>query len=482
MNLGENLIEAGLATPSDIERALDRQKAEGGTLGQSLVALGIFSEEQLESFFRIPPPPIMTVADTGIRPVALMTLALKLMHVQGLETAGMVAPEIRLPAPIVVNLLKSAQERSLVESLGSGTAAMGGEVRFALTSRGKEWVNEALGRSEYVGPAPVPLEAYRRQVQRQRITNDRIDRDDLARSLSHLVIPESLIDRLGPAVNSGRTLLLYGTPGNGKTSIATAMARSFQQEIYVPHAIDVDGQTIKLFDPAVHQAIEPREPSEHAGAQGEHRPRLRLATEDKRWARCRRPVTVVGGELSLDMLELGFNVNAGFYEAPFHIKGNNGIFVIDDFGRQIDRPEKILNRWTLPLEQRTDYLTLNTGKKFAVRFDGLLIFSTNIPPGQIMDSAMMRRISYNFHIGAPSPEEFAEIFRGACTLNDLAYDPAIPQYLLDEVYRPRELPLARYHPRFIVEHVVARCRFQGLAAELTRDLVAEAVTHLYTAD
>lgn len=478
MTLGESLVQAGLVETQDVEKALDHQAKRGGTLGQALVALGVLTEEQIEAFFRAPPPTLYSIADTGLKPALLNGLILKLMHQMGLETASAMAAELRLPAPLVALVLKSLQERSQIESLGGVSVQAGSDIRFALTARGREAAAAALAQSEYVGPAPVTLDAYQAQVQRQRITNDRIDRTAIGDSLGHLVLPDGIIDRLGPAVNSGRALLLYGAPGNGKTSIALGIAQSFRQPIYVPHCVEVDGQVIKVFDPAIHRPIEDGPDTPGDDAKPATRSRIRLGGEDRRWVRCRRPVSVVGGELTLDMLELGYNAQARFYEAPFHIKANGGIFVIDDFGRQIDRPEKILNRWTLPLESRTDFLTLHTGRKFAVRFDGLVVFSTNLPPSQIMDGAMMRRIPYNFLIGPPSRDEYRRILEGVARGHALEVPADTADLLFAEVYGGNDMDLARYHPRFIVEHVIARCRFLGRQTALERDLVLEAAGHL----
>ena len=478
MTLGESLVQAGLVETQDVDRALDHQTKQGGTLGQALVALGVLSEAQLEAFFRAPPPTLYSIADTGLKPALLNGLTLKLMHLMGLETASSMAAELRLPAPLVALVLKGLQERSQIEALGGVSAVAGADIRFALTARGREAAAAAFAQSEYVGPAPVTLDAYQAQVQRQRITNDRIDRDAIGESLGHLVLPDGITDRLGPAVNSGRALLLYGGPGNGKTSIALGIAQSFRQPIYVPHCIEVDGQIVKLFDPAIHRAIQDADDGGPDDAKPTGRSRIRLGGEDKRWVRCRRPVSVVGGELTLDMLELGYNAQGRFYEAPFHIKANGGIFVIDDFGRQIDRPEKILNRWTLPLESRTDFLTLHTGRKFAVRFDGLVVFSTNLPPRQIMDGAMMRRIPYNFLIGPPSRDEYRAILDRTARGHGLTVPPDTADMLFRDVYGDNDELLARYHPRFLIEHVIARCRFLGRQVALERDLVMEAAGHL----
>jgi DNA-binding MarR family transcriptional regulator len=478
MNLGESLVGAGLVQPADIDAALAHQAQEGGTLGQSLIALGLLSQEQLDNFFRAPPPTLYSIADTGLRPAMLHGLILKGMSMLGLESASALANEIKLPAPLVALIVRSLQERGQVESLGGATSAAGADIRFSLTARGREAAAAALEQSEYIGPAPVTLEAYQDQVARQRITNDRIDSRAIAESLAKLVLPEGIVDRLGPAVNSGRALLLYGGPGNGKTSIALGIAQSFRQPIYVPYCFEVDGQIIKVFDPSIHREVEDDVAEVEETTKPGQRMRIRLGGIDRRWMRCRRPVSVVGGELTLDMLELGFNSLGKFYEAPFHIKANGGIFVIDDFGRQIDRPEKILNRWTLPLESRTDYLTLATGRKFGVRFDGLVIFSTNLPPGQIMDGAMMRRIPYNFLIDVPTKDEYREILTRAGQEYGLEVPPGLADMLFAEVYDEDRIEFARYHPRFIVEHVIARCRFLGRRPALERELVLEATGHL----
>ncbi|MEX2647593.1 MAG: ATPase [Alphaproteobacteria bacterium] len=481
MNLGESLVQAGLVQQADVDAALAHQAQEGGTLGQSLVALGLLTQDQIEAFFRAPPPTLYSIADTGLRPALLNGLILKLMSSMGHETASSIAQEVRLPAPLIALIIKALQERGHVESLGGATSLTGSDFRFTLTARGREAAGAAFEQSEYIGPAPVTLEAYQAQVNRQRITNDRIDREAIAESLGELVLPEGIIDRLGPAVNSGRALLLYGAPGNGKTSIALGIAQSFRQPIYVPYCFEVDGQIVKVFDPSVHRGIDD-EVVEGDEAKPGLRTRIRLGGLDRRWIKCRRPVSVVGGELTLDMLELGFNSHGRFYEAPFHIKANGGIFVIDDFGRQIDRPEKILNRWTLPLESRIDYLSLHSGRKFGVRFDGLVIFSTNLPPSQIMDSAMMRRIPYNFLIDVPSREEYRAILERVAKEHGLEVPGDLADMLFAEVYHDDRPELARYHPRFIVEHVIARCRFLGRRPALERALVLEATGHLAVRD
>ena len=423
------------------------------------------------------PPKLATLADTGLGEAFLQNLALKIMYASACETPTEVAEEIKLPVALARELLERLRDRGFLEALGS-ESGLQSDLRYAMSRAGKDWTLEAMRQSEYVGPAPVSLAAYRAQIERQRITNDRVDRESVARSLSGLVLRPELIARLGPAVNAGRGILLYGAPGDGKTSIAMAIAGSFRQSILLPYAIEIDREVIKVFDPAVHR---PLASPEIAGEEARRSSlRSRSSAEDRRWVRCERPVAVIGGELTLDMLDLKYNDVSRFYEAPLHIKVTGGVFVIDDFGRQIARPEQVLNRWILPLESRIDYLTLHTGKKFALPFDGVVIFSTNLTPKSIMDAAMVRRIPYNFHIAPPTVDEYLEIFSRTCAKAGLSFEVPVVEAVMRRLYAEEKLPLARFHPRFIVEHVLARCAYEGRTPVFDRELALEAAAHLYT--
>ncbi|MEM7226764.1 MAG: hypothetical protein AAF495_27580 [Pseudomonadota bacterium] len=477
MILGESLIEAGLVEDRDIHLALERQQQLGGPLGQNLVALGLITPEQLDHFFNMMPPPVRSVADTGLDPTFLMTLALKIMNVFNLDTASRVAEEIKLPATVVASVIEDALERGLLEDQGIGRQDALGEHRYTITNKGRQWVSEALALSQYVGPAPISLAAYQLQVGRQRITNDRVDLTGLEDCFSHLVLPDGFLERIGPAINSGRAMLLYGPPGNGKTSIAFALAHCFRQCVYVPYCIEVDGQIIKVYDPMVHSEalavdeIELEDP---------RRSKVLRDDTDRRWLRCRRPVAITGGELTLDMLDLAFNDAAKTYEAPLQMKASGGLVVIDDFGRQRVQPEQVLNRWIVPLEKGFDFLTLQSGRKFKVPFDGLVIFSTNMSPNELMDPAMLRRIPYNFLLDRPMPDEYDRIFETTCQRFGLEYSPDVVVSLMSEFYGVNGLPLARYHPNFILDHVIAHCRYTGEPPRLERDIVLAAAEHLYT--
>ena len=478
MPLGESLVAAKLISEAEVERALARQREAGGTLGDNLVRLGLIDRERLEAFLEEGPPKLGGIADTGLDETFLQNLALKVMYAYSAKKPAEVAEIMRLPAPVVRELLEAMRGRGLLEPLGAEATGRQLDLRYGISAAGKEWVQDALKQSVYAGPAPVPLDQWQAQVERQHITNDRVDQEAIAESLSDLVISPELIARLGPAINAGRGMLLYGAPGDGKTSIATAIARSFKQSVWVPYAIEVEREIIKIYDPAMHEDV-----GAGPAPTEDLKPtlmRARISAEDRRWVRCHRPIVVTGGELTTDMLDLKFDPVGLYYEAPLHTKMTGGVFIVDDFGRQIARPEQVLNRWVLPLESRMDFLTLHTGKKFAVTFDGLVIFSTNLTPRTIMDAAMMRRIPYNFHIAPPTVEEYIEIFSRVCAGAGLPFDLKTIRSAMIQLYEVEKLPMARFHPRFIVEHVTARCNYEGRDPALDEELVLDAASHLYT--
>lgn len=423
---------------------------------------------------RFPPAP-RTVDDTGIHFNLLLALMLKSMYVSGLATPSALANELKLSHSIITTLLDDAREKALVEVLGALEETSLLELRYALTGKGRDWASEALNQSQYVGPAPVTLNDFRAQVERQLVANERVRPEVLGERFSDLVLPRELIERIGPAVFSGRSILLYGPPGNGKTCMAEAIGRVFEQSIYVPYCIEVDNQIIKIFDGTVHTPVDPVE-SEASGSQTF----LKAGEEmDQRWVRCRRPVVVTGGELTLDMLDLIFNPISKFYEAPMQLKATGGMFVIDDFGRQLTKAQDVLNRWIVPMDRRVDYLTLHTGKKFPVTFDELVMFSTNIPPEKLMDAGALRRIYYKIEIGAPTKEDYVRIFENECASHGMELPDDILPYLFDEFYANGNVPLARYHPRFIVEEVIAKCEYEGKPIRLDRSMMSEVLRNLY---
>jgi hypothetical protein len=406
-----------------------------------------------------------TVQETGLDAQFLLRFVLKSAYVTNLETAEDIADYIKLPELVVHEVLEWAKEKRLVEVLGLADTKRSA-YRYALTGTGRDWAVEALSQCSYAGPAPVPIDAYRSQVAAQSITRDQITPAAMALALGHLVLPPGTIERLGPAANSAKAMLLYGEPGNGKTSIAMAIGTAFHQSVYLPYCIEADGQIIRFFDPSVHVLDdEGTEPT-------------RGRARDPRWLRCNRPVVLTGGELTIEMLDLSFDPISKFYEAPAHVKATGGVFIADDLGRQRVEARDLINRWILPLERRIDFLTLHTGKKIELPFDQLVVFSTNTSPRAMIDAAGMRRIPYTFHVPVPTREEYTEIMRACSEEVGLALPADVVGYLLDEFYPKTGVAISSAHPKFVVDHVIERCRFSGIPAQLTLELVHDAVENL----
>jgi hypothetical protein len=422
-------------------------------------------EPVTESIGSFPTPP-EAPEETGLDSQFLLYLLLKAIYVFGIETAVQASNQLKLPLLVTDPIFETARVKRLVEVLGLTDCPRQG-YRHVLTPEGREWAMEALQQCKYVGPAPVPLSAYQAQVRRQSLTHESVNAARLSEALSHLVLPADTISKIGPALNSGKAILLYGAPGNGKTSIAEALGQAYEQTIFIPYCIEADGQIIKIFDPAVHEECED-------AADG--------AAWDARWVRCRRPMVLTGGELTMEMLDLSFDAVSKYYEAPAHIKATGGMFIIDDFGRQRVRPVDLLNRWILPLERSIDYLTLHTGRKLRVPFDQCVVFSTNFPPQEIMDDAALRRIHYKLPVASPTPEDYEMIFRRVCDDHGFELPQDVLAYVLENFYPQTDTARSGAHPRFIAEHVVARCDFDQVEAHLTVPLVRDAVQNLVLTD
>ena len=474
MAIGELLVAKNVISEEQLQKVLHQQKIAGGRLGDNLVALGYISREILEAILQEPPPVAKTAEQTGLDGNFLLNCLLRTMYVSALQTVPELSEQIKLTRGVVEELLNFAKKEALVEIRGPSEKNYN-IMRYALTNAGKERASEALRRCEYIGPVPVPLEIYQLQTQRQTITNEVVSIEKLKRALSHLVLPEEIIRRLGPASNSGRAILIYGAAGNGKTSIAEALVSAFQQPVYVPYAIEADGQIIKIYDPSVHVSF----PTDTNGANDDSHPMFLPHLEyDPRWVRCKRPYIISGGELTLEMLDLDFDPYSKYYEAPLQMKAIGGIFVVDDFGRQRVRPHELLNRWIFPLERKVDYLTLHTGKKFALLFDQLVIFATNFPPEELMDPAQLRRIHYKLNVHPPSVDDFKEIFRRICDSYGLEFNEEIMAYLLNSFYIKHKIPFAGFHPKFIAEHVIAACNYLGIPPRISKQLLADSLENM----
>ncbi len=412
-----------------------------------------------------------TVDDTGLNRPNLLRLALKHMHVRGVETGADLASGMGLILGVVAELLNEAKDKSLVEIKGASGNGYSDFV-YALTGKGREWAEVALQRSQYIGPAPVTLEAYRTQVGRQRSRADLVTPDVVADSLSDLVLPPELARRIGPAVNSGKSILFYGDPGNGKTSVAERIARTLGGVVYLPHAIEVDGQIIKLYDPVVHR------PADAVDLPASAATDIRVDASDGRWVACRRPVVMVGGELTLDSLELRYSPSSGLHEAPLQVKANGGVFILDDLGRQRASAKDILNRWIVPMEQGVDYLALESGTTIDVPFDSLLIFSTNLEPSKLMDPAFLRRIPYKVEMRQPTEAEYRQAMAVASEIAGVTMDESQIDYVVAQVQTTHQQPLAFYQARFIAQQLVAASAFAGETPVATRDRLDDALHNL----
>jgi hypothetical protein len=474
MAIGDILVAQRLVTPTDLAEALERQRTGGGRLGENLVAMGKITAGDLESVLHSTPVAPHSLEETGLSLPDLLNLMTKAMYANGLETPSMLVDLLKLPPLALQQLLDQAKERKLVDVLGATGIRAVSELRYALTEKGRLWAQDAMALNQYIGPAPVPLAAYYERVARQSIANERVDRPTIEAAFVNMVISDNFVQEIGPAINSGRSILLYGLPGNGKTSVAEKLGDMFRDVIYIPYCIEVEGQIIKVFDPGVHKPIRSANPSRPGS--------LRRDDFDQRWVPCQRPFIVTGGELTLEMLDLSFNAQAKFYEAPLHIKALGGIFVIDDFGRQIVSPEALLNRWIVPLESRVDYLKLHTGKSFSLPFDELVIFSTNLAPSDLMDPAFLRRIPYKIEVTAPSKEDYGRIFRAVANAGGFDSAERMSDFVIAELRERNDFPLASYQPKFIVDQVRAACKFQGIAPQFRQELIERALKNLYTKD
>lgn len=428
------------------------------------VAPTVAAEDAPAEPFR--PQPVQTLAEAGLTATMVDAIIFKYLHSVGSASGAKVATTLALPHAVVVERLTDLKQQHLATYVG---AASMGDFTYTLTEAGRERARKCIEESFYVGTAPVPLKAYVDAVKAQSITREQPDEPTLRQAFADLLVNDRMFATLGPAINSGRGMFLYGFPGNGKTSIAERITKCFGSEVYIPRTLHVDGFLIKLFDPEIHQEIA-----------REGKSILKNEQIDERWVKIKRPTIIVGGELTMDSLEIRYNPTTRISEASTQLKSNLGTLVIDDFGRQRMNPFELLNRWIVPLEQRFDFLALANGQKIQVPFDQLLIFSTNLEPRELVDEAFLRRIPYKINIEDPSEEEYRKLFRLLCDRFGIEYQEDVVDYLIEEYYRKTERAFRCCQPRDLLTIIKNQSRYDGQTPTLTRDSV-DFATRVYFA-
>ncbi|MFY0690642.1 MAG: ATPase [Paracoccaceae bacterium] len=424
----------------------------------------------------VAPAPPKTLQDTGLSIVMMRDILLKTVFRKNLETVSEIAEALCLTMPLAQQLVEIAREQKLMEAQGTLHAGSGSEMTFQLSDSGKARALDALSQSEYYGALPVPLEMYKKQVQRQSIRNIQITQDRLLGSMGHLILPEHLLEHLGPAVSSGRSILLYGPPGNGKSAISNGIRDALGDKIYIPQCIEYAGQVVTLFDPIVHTLAE-----DDATAQVSS---LRRTDNrhDKRYLLCERPTVMTGGELSLSMLDLNYNATSRTYQASLQLKSTGGVFIVDDLGRQEEPPQALINRWIVPMEAGYDILALQSGEKFEVPFDTLVIFSTNFHPNEMFDGAALRRIFFKIKIDGPTQEEFLKVFAMVAKKKKVPLNEEALIHLLKKKYPGIDMQFANYHANFLIDQMMSVCEYEGIPYQMTPNLIDRAWANMYVKD
>lgn len=412
----------------------------------------------------IVPPAPENLEDTGLAASTLQQLILKTFYAQGEMLGRELSEKLGLKFSLIESIIDQFKHQRFLEakkSLGMGNST----VLFALTETGRNQARECLETNQYTGRAPVPLYQYTHVVRRQRRADGWLTPEALQQAYRRMVVTPRLLSQIGPAISSGNSFLIYGQPGNGKTFLAEALMNVDDSCVHIPYALDCQGTIVQVFDPLYHQPVEDEEVSSVFS---------NAPQPDRRWVKCRRPFIVTGGELTLEMLDLNYNSTSKVYDAPYQLKANNGIYLIDDFGRQRCTPAEVLNRWIVPMERRVDYLKFNSGGKITVPFEAFLIFSTNLNPEQLGDEAFLRRIQYKMLLRSPDEHEFSDIFRKFCESRSLPHHDGLVTRFIEKHYRNAKRAFRRCHPRDVISHAIDLIHFEKLPFELTDDLMDRA--------
>lgn len=421
------------------------------------------------------PPAPKQIHEMQLPVVMMRDILIKTMFRKNVDMVTELAAAVCLPIQVTQELVDMARDQRLVEATGTLNANNGNEMGYQLTDAGKARALDALSQSEYFGAMPVPLDVYREQVKRQSIRNLMVSRDMLTNAMGHLVLPDELIGNLGPAVSAGRSILMYGPPGNGKSSISNGIRDALGDKVYVPRAIEYAGQVITVYDPIVHSSVEDDidDPTKLRRTSGKF---------DTRYVCCERPTVITGGELSLDMLDLVYNPTAKTYQAPLQLKSTGGIFIVDDLGRQAESPQSLVNRWIVPLEESKDILALQSGEKFEVPFDTLVIFSTNFHPNEIFDQAALRRIFFKIKIDGPNQANYLKIFSLVANKKQMPLNEAALIHLLKVKYPTIDNLYANYQPIFLIDQMISICEFEGIPYQMTPELIDRAWANMFVKD
>jgi DNA-binding MarR family transcriptional regulator len=437
----------------------------------SLAALSEVTMEESNTGPLVPPPP-ENLEDTGLSQAVVEQIILKMLYLRGEVLGREISQSMGLRYSVIDDLMETFKRHQLVQvrrSLGMGNMSS----YFSLSESGRHHAQQHLANNQYAGPAPVPLRHYQVMVRGQRQQPGWLTPAALAHAYRRMVVTPQILSQIGPAVSSGNAFLIYGEPGNGKTYLAEALADLDRTPIYMPYALEYQGNIIQIYDPTYHQVIED---------EGSLNCFAFEMPYDGRWFKCRRPFIVTGGELTLEMLDLSFNEISRIYDAPFQLKANNGIYLIDDFGRQRVTPAEVLNRWIVPMERRVDYLSLRSGGKLTVPFEAFLVFSTNLDPAQLGDEAFLRRIQYKMRMPKPSVSEYLEIFRKVCDSREVLCDDQVATQFIQRHYRPGARPMRRCHPRDVISHALDIIHFEGSEFVLTGELLDRAWESCFVED